>query len=308
MIKEKNGIKLNIEVAGNILKYKVLGQTNEATDIIKIIGGVQDDQTGLGMKSNLYPAWAPKKKILFLRGFQSAKKNNEVVVPFRTEREAEQAVEAIDRMLDKVVAPEGIELLEHKKDMAFKPGGTSDLRTGILKKSQADFLRLTGKAYYPEERTWRGNVKPITTSNFHYSDHLGQAISVMNHAADSRYKDNRDNVGSNLHKVSFQQAQRAVELLRSSFDVAEQDDFLVAYWRLTTGLRSSDVVEDPSKITSKQIGECLRMFEEGVKKTSPDAIFTGDYSLEMDKSHIIIEGRFKIGKEIKTFKKPFDLV
>lgn len=239
MLIEENGIKLEVNTDRNILKFKVLEQDAQASAIIKTFGPIKDDETGFVLRSNKYPACLKKRGKFFLRGSDKDQDNKEVVIEFESSRKATEAKEALCRLVSKVVEPEDLfEGEDH--DQEIVPGSTTDVRTALITRSQAMHLDLDGKKIYPKERRWV-KTKAVVTNNRHYNEHISQVVDVLNKALGGK-----EVIGNvlNPHKVSSKQARQAVEAIRNMFDEAEKNGYLVALWRVVTGVRGPDFSDD----------------------------------------------------------------
>lgn len=244
MIIEKNGIKINAEVEGSVLKYQVLKQKNSFTNALGVLGIVEDPESGFRMKTNLKPYFKPSKKrnvrgTFYVRGKNHDEDDNEIEIEFGSQRDAEGAIAALQRMIDKVEMPEGVVEPIHD-DVAPQPGGTTDVRMALISKSQAEKLSLTAKRFWPEQYRWACKP-PIRVADRHYGEHIGQVVDVLN-KAHNREEPRRQNGIVNPHYVTHEQARKAVNAFKQLFNDAERDDYLVAIWRLVSGMRGPDDV------------------------------------------------------------------
>lgn len=305
MIIDRNGIKIEAVVEGASLKYKVLEQSSTFTNNLKLHQVITDSATGFNIRSNLKPAYKHKSKRFYVRGFQQENHNDEVLCEFDYASQAQQALQALERLVDKVIQPEDVQKLEHKKESQFKRGGTSYLRNALLTKQQAIKLGLTGKNFYKTDRYWKSDTVPIKTISFHWSDHQAQATSIFNKFANPNFKDKKD-AASNPHYVTVEQARKAVEAARNQFDKAEEEDYLIAYWRLITAIRSCDVIEDPIIITKTQVDECLQLSHASIKKQflSVEII---DWKFEIDKGYVKIFTTININNDQRVVENSFYL-
>lgn len=265
MIIEGQGIRLWAEVRGSCLRFRVEEQSDDATDALKLLRLVNDDETGFSLKSNKRPSYSHNTKRFFVRGTEREYHDKTVVCNFKSAEEANLALQALQRMVAKVVKPQIVEDSNvHGRKMG-KPvaGGTTHVRWGIIPRSIAVKLDLTAKEYYPDEPNWpepahvgegskakiaKFPIKPICTRNGHYNEHIGQAVDVLNkhhmHANGIRHADTDASI-VNPHKVSPLQGYQAVELLRRAFKEAEAGGFEVAFWRIVTGIRGPDFEDRP---------------------------------------------------------------
>jgi hypothetical protein len=235
MIIRNNGIEIAASVTGNNLKYTVISQTPEATDALKKLGNVADEETGLRLRSNNYPNFNHKERMFYVRGLDNTKDNKETVAKFNSSAEAREAMHALDRLVDKVTKPERMMPAE---------GGTTHVRMALISKSQAQKLKLSAKNHYPDKHEW-SQSKAIKTVNTHYNEHIGQVVDVLNKSLGKVKAEMAEGV-VNPHKVCSDDARYAVEQFRKLFSDAEKagDGKLVAIWRLVSGVRGPDFVDE----------------------------------------------------------------
>jgi hypothetical protein len=189
------------------------------------------------MRTNRHPSFKRSTGVFFLRGADKSLNEKEVTVNFKSTAEAENAVNALRRLVSNTKMPEGVDP-EHK-DKEPLPGGTTDVRMAFLTKAQAKALHLTGKDWYKDERRWKP-TKPIITENPHYNEHIAQVVDVLNKAVSPNFKTKGV---INSHKVTHEQASWTYQALCNLFDEAEKNGCLVALWRAVTGLRGPDFVD-----------------------------------------------------------------
>lgn len=247
MIVEQNGIKLNIEITQDgDLEYQVLDQTAEFTEILRNMGIVLDEETGLSLRSNKHPSFSLKEKRFYVRGTGSQKYPGDRVVraKFGSTAEARSAREALLFLISQV-KPENM-----NQAIDVVPGGTSDCRMAIITRSQATTLSLTGHKLWPLKRRWeiKGPAaltdKGIVANPQHWNEHIGQLVDVLNKAHGYKTPDDEDIV--NPHKVDTKSAKAAYRIIQEAFDQAEKDGpkTLVALWRIVSGLRAPDITEE----------------------------------------------------------------
>jgi hypothetical protein len=242
MILDKNGIKVDVSTDGHVLYFRVLEQSEEATEALTLLGQVHDD--GFTLRSNKFPAFNRKTKKFFVRGRGHKKDDRKVTVEFKSAKEATDAMEALDRLLDKVRKPQIN--LDDPRDIVVgraivRQGGTSHVRMAFINKEKAKRLELTGHDNYPNEVVEWKPCEPVVTNNRHYNEHIAQVVDVLNKSV----QDDNDVLGHviNPHRVTQAQAKKAIKAVRKLFDDAERDDYLVAIWRVVTGIRGPDAVD-----------------------------------------------------------------
>ena len=242
-----NGITLEVSCEGNVIRYRVTEQSKEATNALKFLVHVSDPQTGFSLRSNKRPSYNRKQKRFFIRGSERDKHNEEVVAELKSAAEAQQAYEALERLLAKVKMPEFAPMEDHEiiiGDARVVKGGTNHFRMCILTGAIAKKLQLTGSKYWPEQPGEWTPCKPLLEPNAHWTEHSTQATDVMNKSVMSAAEYRRQGLDDgvcNPHKVTREQAIAAVDLLRRTFREAERLGCDVAFWRLATFLRSNDV-------------------------------------------------------------------
>lgn len=242
MVISKNGITLEVDRQGSRLTFRVTEQTKAATDILRLLGEVRDPHTGFSLKSNKHPNFNAKKKRFYVRGIESSKNKEPVEVQLRSAEEANQAVEALERLLDQVTLPEPSkedERLIVIGNCQLHRGGTTHFRFAFLSKMMATRLELTGHKLYPENVIDWQKTDSMVINNPHWDEHANQICDVLNKSVSESNK----TVGfvTNPHKVTPKQARYAVDAVRKLFADADKNDALVAVWRVVTGLRAPDV-------------------------------------------------------------------
>lgn len=246
MIINTNGISINIATKGNVLKYKVLEQTKEATEILRKLTSITDPETGFSLRTNERPSYNKKAKRFFLRGIQKHKDNRQVKITFPSSKEASEAAEMLRKLVEKVVEPEYNEYT-HESDSnagAAVPGGTAHIRFQFINREMAERLRLTNCSLYPEEIPEWMPTKPLHLKNDHANEHLAQCVDVLNKSIKDPIKVHGI---INPHKASVDGSKKAVELLKSCFQYSVENDCLVEFWRLITAQRACDVIKRYSK-------------------------------------------------------------
>jgi hypothetical protein len=218
-----------------------LEQSKDATKIMVIHRQVIDHESEFTMRTNRHPNFKKSSKVFFLRGSEKDKNDKEVITDFRTPAKAQEALAALKRLIENVKMPEGVDP-EHTADKEPMRGGTSDVRMAFITKAQAMKLHLTANKYFKEERRWRNDTKPITTVNYHYNEHIGQVVDVLNKA----FGADRNTKGVvHANKINNAECKWAYEAICNMFDEAEKrgDGHLIALWRALTGLRGPDHVD-----------------------------------------------------------------
>jgi len=240
MLINGQGIIVETEVRGSLLKFKVNEQTQEATENLKFYCVLTDNVTGYSLRVNKRPNFNRDLKRFFLRGSVEADNEKQVKIKFETPEKAQEALSALERLIAQVVPPV-FDMMQHNDQMGEATrGGTSDFRFSFINRAMAQRLNLTGKNLYPVEIV---DVDPTTKSvvvkSAHATQHLAQGFDVLTKACG---KVAHQGNTPNAHFVNNQQAERAVELLRSCFQLAFEEDFLVAFWRLVSNTRAPDQV------------------------------------------------------------------
>lgn len=237
MLIKQNGVAIESNINGKVLAFQVIEQSKEFKDILKHFGNIQDPESKFSIRSNKYPAFSKKLNRFFVRGNIKEGEDKIVEIAFSSIKEAQEAQDALKRMVELVKWPEDIE--EHNHNIGQPhPGGTTYLRFALITSSQARHLNLSAKEFYPEARQWE-NCEPIVTENKHYNEHIGQAVDVMNKAHGAQ----TDAQIINQHRVTNEQATMALDAIKKGFDKAEKEGYLIAYWRLITGIRGPDFVD-----------------------------------------------------------------
>jgi hypothetical protein len=237
---EAMGIAIDATVRGNNLVYRVVEQSPEASAAIKHLDKIIDEDTNMGLTINNFPNFKHTNKTFFLRGKDETRNNDEVTAKFASPAEAQGALFALDRLVQKIVTP---------AEMKPTPGATTHVRMAIITKDQARKLCVSANKFYPERREWPNEpVEPVVTENTHYNEHIGQAVDILNKTKTNDPIEYNNRV-VNPHKVASEDARYAVEAVRRLFDNAEArgDGALVAVWRLVTGLRAPDVKNSENK-------------------------------------------------------------
>jgi hypothetical protein len=245
MIIGANGIRIEANVQGNVLTYRVVEQTKRATDTLNYLGEIVDEDTGLRLRSNKRPSFNKTTGKFFIRGIEKTRDNDPVEVAFKSAAKAKEAVEALERLVGGVQLPPGIVPANHNDIAAPEPGGTTAVRFALITKDQANKLCLTGKKFYPEERYWKP-ARPIRTINKHYNEHIGQVVDVLNKASKKNDTSLSENQVVNPHRATTKGSRQAVEAVRDLFDRAEQNGYLVELWRVVTGIRGPDFEDEPN--------------------------------------------------------------
>lgn len=247
MILEKNGIKIDVRIEDNILIFKVLEQTKEATNLLRTYKHVRDNQTGYSLRSNEKPSFNKNERRFFIRGSDKTANDKTVTVKLKTHKEATEALEALNRLLDKVVplTDRDLEANEIRMGNAIVAlGGTSMFRFCLLSKSMADTLQLTGHKLWPDKSPLEWvPCKPLLEGHWHWDEHSTQACDVMNkaHMSEEEYKNaGFDDKVCNPHKATRLGSKKALKALRDFFQKAEEGGYLIEAWRLITFVRSTD--------------------------------------------------------------------
>jgi hypothetical protein len=235
MVINKNGIKLNVERRDNELRIKILEQDSEFTNNLKLLTQVSDRDTGLILRSNKHPSFNKTLRKIFVRGSDSAKDNKLIKIPFDTSDKAQEGIEGIKRLLDKVVP------IPTTVNYRTMPGGVSNFRMSFINRAMAQKLCVTGKDLYPEEvLEWQPTDNKINISSRHYLEHQLQACDTLNKSVG--YFSNLLNA-PNEHTVTEEQARKAVESFRRFFKDAYEGDYLIAAWRISSYIRGPDLLD-----------------------------------------------------------------
>ncbi len=242
MLIQGKGISIDANVNGGVLTFSVIEQKKEASEALSLLGLVNDKDTGYSLRMNERPAYNKSKKRFFVRGKDKESNDKLVTINLKSSAEANRALQALQRMVAKVEVPKATATGNR---VIYAKGGTTGVRFAIIKRSQAMFLDLTGKKFYPEERFWIPNTKPVVTENRHYNEHIGQVVDVLNKAHEPATP-NDDNI-INAHKATPTRSRQALDAVRRGFDEAEAGGYLVEYWRTITGIRGPDFVDEPDK-------------------------------------------------------------
>jgi hypothetical protein len=243
----KNGITLDAYREGNVIRYRVLDQSKEATTALKFMVHVTDNETGYSLRSNKKPSFNRNQKRFFIRGDDKKEHNKEVVAEFNSSAEAQRAYQALERLLDKVKLPDFEPVQDHEVvlgEARVHKGGTNHYRMCILTERMARHLQLTGNKLWPKDgpAEWVP-CKPLLERNQHFNEHSVQMCDVMNKSIMSAAEYKRQGLDDgvvNPHKVTRDQAIAAKALIKKMFAEAEREGCLVAFWRLATALRSTD--------------------------------------------------------------------
>jgi hypothetical protein len=237
MIIEANGIKL--ETSNNndgTVAVKILEQSKQATDAIKIRGFIKDEQTGYTLRSNNYPAFKRQNNKIFLRGADHSQNDRVITIPLNPGENLTTINGALQRMVAQATMPAVVDPQHKNEEMKPIPGGTTHVRFAFITRSMAEKLKLTAQHHYPEKVRWDVGTKPILTVNGHYNEHISQGVDVLNKAYGAKTKDTGV---VNPHRVTSTQAKKAVEAMQKLFKDAEDGDYLVALWRGVTSLRGA---------------------------------------------------------------------
>lgn len=239
---EKNGIKINARLNRHQLIYSVESQSPQFTKLLRHYKHVRDAATGLSLRSNKRPSFSRQENRFFVRGDETEHDNKQVVAKFPSEEDAQEALKALDRLIDKVrpeeVPSEKISIGE----AVVARGGTSHVRMYLISKSQAQKLQLTGNKLWPENSQWVVS-KPHNTNDikqWHFQEHLGQIVDILNKSVSKDTPEEVQECIVNPHKVSHKQAERAVNAFKKFLKDAEDGEYLVAAWRIVSGIRSTD--------------------------------------------------------------------
>ena len=229
-----NKLTLEAQILNNVLKYKVTNQSNDFTAALKRAKVIEDGPYSL--KYNRRPAFCTEKERFYLRGSDPEQDNREVRIEFETSEEAIAALVSLQKMIAKV-SPESY-TPDH-------PGSTTAARMALIKRSQAQTLGLTAKDHYPDERSWTPAQPHVLDCNFHFTEHIGQLIDVLNKSVEPQGTQTAADI-VNPHKVDKEAAEWAVDAIRNLFDLAEEQGgkHLVALWRIVSGTRAPDVDEN----------------------------------------------------------------
>ncbi len=239
MVIEANGIRLDVSQEGRTLRYTVLEQSKEATKTLKFLGHVRDDETGFTLRSNARPSYKKDTRRFFIRGSEEDKNDKTVKATFPTAQEARNAVAALKRLLEKVVKPDIVDP-QHNDQAAPLAGGTTHVRFAFINREMAEKLVLTGKKHYPDEVIDWEPTEPVVTKSRHYNEHIAQVVDVLNKSLEEPVQ--VEGV-INPHKVTPEQAKKTVEFMRSCFQYALEEDIMVPFWRVVTGLRGPDLIK-----------------------------------------------------------------
>lgn len=238
----KNGITLDVNREGKNLTYQVLKQNKSVAETLRLLVEVVDKETGYSLRSSRRPFFHKGNKRFYIRGTETQYDNLKVETEFKSEKEAEKALAALERLLDKIKLPKCYEVPDDQivigNGMMVK-GGSSMFRMMFLTRSMAEKLQLTCHQFYQDKVIEWVHCKPPTIpKNPHATEHISQAIDCCNKFIS---KNTDKGYVVNPHNVTKEQAIKAINSLRKDFEDAENGDYLVAYWRILTNLRAPDV-------------------------------------------------------------------
>lgn len=231
MIIKYDGISIEANTNDNLLLLRVLEQSPEFTSKLKSVDSVTDESTGISIKSNNRPAWKKSTKTIYLRGADASRNDDVITIEFQNPNDCRNAILSVDSLI-KAAA-------EIKSEYEVEAnGGTADCRRAIITESQAKVLTLTDHDKWSSKRRW-AFTNPVHTINKHYNEHIGQLVDVLNKAFG--FVEDNDSV-VNHHKVTQEEAKWAYDYACKFFDEAEAagPGFLVATWRLISGMRGPD--------------------------------------------------------------------
>lgn len=233
-------ITLQATVLDNVLKYQITNQSDAFTRALRQHELLEHDATGFSLKSHNKPNYSTNNRRFYVRGQQPEHNDREVRIAFEDRDQARTALSALSDLLEAVI-PEQNMLPDH-------PGSTTACRMAIISRRQAQRLSLTAKDHYPPERQWATAEPHIIPCNFHFSEHIGQIVDVLNKAHDENFRNAGDVEVVNEHRVDHESCLSAVQILQNAFDEAEAADgegkTLIAFWRMVSGLRAPDVDEN----------------------------------------------------------------
>lgn len=243
------GISVDANVIGRVLRYTVTNQTPEATEIIKFLKVLTDEQSEYNLRSNLRPSYKKSAKRFFVRGTEVEHNAKLVKTTFVTANEANEALAALGRLIARIQEPEieqalPIDELDAEPDgVPSQLGSVAHIRFKFINREMAQKLQLTNSAIYPRNVIEWSNTKAMVLRNPHWNEHAQQCIDCLNKSIlpDNNKTKTSGNV-INPHVVSVQQAKAAVDLLESCFQYALENDILIAWWRLVSCLRSPDTL------------------------------------------------------------------
>jgi|GEM_PF-5260216 len=245
-------INVDVKVSGTTLKFKINEQTE---DVLSLIKDKNISVREYSLTSNNYPFYKPSTKKFYLRGKVGERNNEEVTAQFATADEAKAAKEALIEMI------EILGDVETNNAIVVQEGAIGDVRTSIIKKSQAKILQLTNNKSYPNtRRDWTQKQaaildieeEGIVANVPHYNEHLGQLVDVMNKST-AEVLPTLENGVVNPHKIDSTAARWAVKAVRDLYDAAEVvgPATLIATWRLISGLRGPDL-KDATEETGEE--------------------------------------------------------
>jgi hypothetical protein len=234
-------LSVDMSVQGNTLKFKVVDQSPELSNILK----KNKMKSGeFSLLSNNKPAFKASKKIFFVRGKETEENDKQVECQFASREEALGAKSAFLDIMEQLAD-------ESTTGVAIQPGAIGDVRTSIITRDQAKILCLTNSKHYPATRKewiqtppslFDENSETIVANIEHYNEHIGQLVDVMNKSVGNVPPTLEQGV-VNPHKISSAAAAWAVSNVRDLYDRAHAagKDHLIATWRLISGLRGPDL-------------------------------------------------------------------
>ncbi len=240
MIIEGNGIRLDVVRDRNVVRYRVLEQSEAATNTLKFLGHLRDPETGFSIRSNQRPSYSKVNKRFFVRGTDAEKNDKRVKITFDTIQEAINATWAIERLVNEIIMPEIVDV-GHNEDAVMTGqalrGGTTDFRFRFINRAMAKRLRLTGYKLYPVKvLDWEPCDPPIT-ANAHWNSHCNQALDILSKSIENPLDERKV---MNPHRATVRGSKTAVALLRDYFRLCYENDCIVEGWRLASYLRGPD--------------------------------------------------------------------
>lgn len=236
-----NKITVETTLLNNVLKYKILNQSEDFTAALREHDVLTDENTGFSLKSHNKPNYSNERRRFYVRGREAENNNREVRVSFEDRTQAREALNSLELLLTQVIPEDEVMLPDH-------PGSTTACRMAIISRDQAQRLSLTAKDYYPDQRRWGVAEPHVIPNNFHFTEHIAQIVDVLNKAEDPNYQTPRDENYVNAHRVDHESCEAALAIIRNAFDEAEDNDedgkTLIALWRIVSGLRAPDVDEN----------------------------------------------------------------
>lgn len=239
MIIHNNGVKIDATREHNRIYYKILEQSQDATDRIQSVSDISDPDSGIKVRSNRFPSFNEKERRFYFRGFETKKNDKSVEAVFKTAVEAENALNGLKRIVD-FLTPENFPINKQTHGKVT-PGGTSHCRFHFINRGMAKILCLTGHNHYPIECIKWKKSSPVSTKNPNYNLHIKQFVNTLNNSI-------------NNDECSIWAINKIKELFQKSF--RDGPSALVACWRVITGFRECDV-KIPYELSTSHKGGTL---------------------------------------------------